>query len=268
MWLSRGQLMCFLQVDPGRMPLLQDFLINRDRLASKNLRHLSELVRGIAFRGRLDGNFAMLTSMIRVIAATAAFGVMHSALASRRAKGVAANAFGERNRNGLYRVFYLAQSAGTFAIWPRISANNRAANSTAPPPSLALLMHAIQAGAAVYAISAAKQVGVSRILGARRLRCWLGKGFVRREPEAQGPDRMRCRNTSTSRLVSMDSGDSSDAGSSLAIRGGWNKAAGGRPVKLPGTPRLYARSLISRDLHRNPNSASAPSERPANRQQR
>ena len=58
----------------------------------------------------------MWRSMIKVMAATAAFGLVHSALASRSTKRAAANRFGERNRNGLYRVFYLAQSAVTFGM--------------------------------------------------------------------------------------------------------------------------------------------------------
>ena len=53
----------------------------------------------------------MWRSMLKVAAATAVFGVAHSVLASRTAKRAAAETFGERNRNGLYRVFYIAQSA-------------------------------------------------------------------------------------------------------------------------------------------------------------
>jgi hypothetical protein len=46
----------------------------------------------------------MWRSMLKVAAATAAFGVVHSILASRPAKRAAARTFGERNRNGLYRI--------------------------------------------------------------------------------------------------------------------------------------------------------------------
>jgi hypothetical protein len=44
----------------------------------------------------------MRHSMLKVAAATAVFGLVHSALASRPAKRAAARTFGERNRNGLY----------------------------------------------------------------------------------------------------------------------------------------------------------------------
>jgi hypothetical protein len=58
----------------------------------------------------------MWRTMMKVMAATAAFGLVHSALASRGAKRAVARAFGERNRNGLYRVFYLAQSAAYLVV--------------------------------------------------------------------------------------------------------------------------------------------------------
>lgn len=48
----------------------------------------------------------MWRSMLKVAAATAVFGLVHSALASRSAKRAAAKIFGERNRNGLYRLLH------------------------------------------------------------------------------------------------------------------------------------------------------------------
>lgn len=46
----------------------------------------------------------MLRSMVKVAAAVAAFGLLHSALASRAAKQTAEDVLGQRNRNGLYRM--------------------------------------------------------------------------------------------------------------------------------------------------------------------
>ena len=54
----------------------------------------------------------MWRSMLKVMAATAAFGLVHSALASRRAKQAAADHFGERNRNGLDRRRSRAEQVG------------------------------------------------------------------------------------------------------------------------------------------------------------
>jgi len=129
----------------------------------------------------------MWRSMLKVAAATAVFGLVHKALASRTAKRAATRQFGERNRNGLYRVFYLAQSAVTFgmlAAYIRRQPSRELFRSKGP---LAFLMHAVQASAIVYATSAAEQVGIRRILGLENLKHWLGEGPVLPEPEAQGP---------------------------------------------------------------------------------
>lgn len=129
----------------------------------------------------------MLRSMIKVMAATAAFGLVHSALASRSAKRAAVNRFGERNRNGLYRVFYLAQSAVTFGMLATYIRRQPSKELYRVQGPLAVLMHAGQIAAIVHATAAARQVGIARILGLESLLCWLGDGSVPPEPEAQGP---------------------------------------------------------------------------------
>src|SRR4051794_33892210 len=48
-------------------------------------------------------------------------------------------------------------------------------------------MHAVQAGALVYATSPAGQIGIRRIIGLKSLERCLGDGPVPPEPEAQGP---------------------------------------------------------------------------------
>ena len=129
----------------------------------------------------------MWRSMMKVAAATAAFGLVHSALASRRAKRAAAETFGERNRNGLYRVFYLAQSAVTFGVLAAYVRRQPSRELYQVHGPLALLMHVGQVVALLHATAAARQVGVTRILGLESLLCWLGDGPVSPEPEAQGP---------------------------------------------------------------------------------
>lgn len=129
----------------------------------------------------------MWRSMCKVAAATAAFGCIHSALASRTAKRNAARVFGERNRNGLYRGFYIGQSLltlGLLALYIRRQPSRELYHVQGPP---ALLMCAIQAGAVAYATAAARQVGVGRITGVEGFVAWLGDGAVPAEPEAQGP---------------------------------------------------------------------------------
>ncbi|MBV9125815.1 MAG: hypothetical protein JO112_20890 [Planctomycetes bacterium] len=129
----------------------------------------------------------MWRSMFKVMAGTAAFGLVHTALASRQAKRVAAEHFGERNRNGLYRVFYLAQSAVTFAMLAAYIRRQPRRELYRVRGPLALLMHAGQVAALVQATAAARQVGIGRILGVDSLLCWMGDGPVPPEPEAQGP---------------------------------------------------------------------------------
>ena len=129
----------------------------------------------------------MWRSMFKVAAATAVFGVVHSALASRTAKRAAARHFGERNRNGLYRVFYIGQSLVTFGLLAAYIRRQPSRELYRVEGPLALLMHAIQAGAAVYATAAAGQVGLRRITGLESFLAWLGDGPVPPEPEAQGP---------------------------------------------------------------------------------
>ena len=129
----------------------------------------------------------MWRSMAKVAAATAVFGLAHSALASRAAKRAAARAFGERNRNGLYRVVYITQSVATFGLLAAYIRRQPSRELYKVEGPARFLMHAIQAGAVVYATSAAGQVGIRRILGLESLAAWLGDGPVPPEPEAQGP---------------------------------------------------------------------------------
>jgi methanethiol S-methyltransferase len=129
----------------------------------------------------------MWRSMFKVMATTAVFGLVHSTLASRAAKRAAARTFGERNRNGLYRGFYIGQSLVTFGMLAAYIRRQPSRELYRVEGALAFLMRAAQAGALVYATSAAAQVGLRRITGLESLLAWLGDGPVPPEPEAQGP---------------------------------------------------------------------------------
>jgi hypothetical protein len=102
-------------------------------------------------------------------------------------KRAAARACGERNRNSLYRVCFIGQSVATCGIlidYIRRQPNRELYRIDLPH---ALLLHAVQCGAAFYATAAARQVGLRRISGIERLVAWLGEGPVPPAPEAQGP---------------------------------------------------------------------------------
>lgn len=129
----------------------------------------------------------MWRSLCRVAAATALFGAVHSALASRPAKRAAARLWGERNRNGLYRVFFIGQSLVSFtalAVYIRRQPGRELYHLRGP---LVCVIRAGQGAALVYATAAARQIGISRILGLQSLLAWRGDGPVPAEPEAQGP---------------------------------------------------------------------------------
>lgn len=129
----------------------------------------------------------MWHNMLKVTLATAAFAVTHSVLASRPAKQAATRLFGRRNRNGLYRVLFIAQSAVTFALLAAYIRRLPGRELYRVQGPLAWLMHAGQGGAILYATAAARQVGFRRIVGLESFGCWLGDGPVPPEPEAQGP---------------------------------------------------------------------------------
>ena len=129
----------------------------------------------------------MWRSMFKVMAATTAFAVVHSALASRGAKRAATRTFGERNRNGLYRVVYITQSAATFAVLAAYI-RRQPSHELYRVRSAAIAHDArCSGGRLVYATAAARQVGIRRIVGLESFIAWLGEGPVLPEPEAQGP---------------------------------------------------------------------------------
>ncbi len=127
-------------------------------------------------------------SLLKVIAATAVFGVVHSVLASRQAKAAAARVLGQRERNGWYRVFFNAQSVVTLGVL--------AAYLWRLPDRMlyhirgwaALPLIAGQAAGLIYAVITAYHVGLAGILGLGPAAAYLrGEPTVPPEPEAQGP---------------------------------------------------------------------------------
>lgn len=131
----------------------------------------------------------MWHSMFKVAGATAVFGLVHSVFASRTVKEAAGRRFGERNRKGLYRLVYIGQSVVTFALLAAYIRRQPSREIYWVEGPGACFMHAIQAGALVYATAAAIQVGLRRITGLESFSAWLGDGPVPSEPEAQGPAR-------------------------------------------------------------------------------
>jgi protein-S-isoprenylcysteine O-methyltransferase Ste14 len=122
------------------------------------------------------------------VAATAAFGVVHSALASRRMKTAARRVAGDRARDAWYRPLYNAQAIATFAALAAYARRlpDRPLYQARGP--LVALLRLGQLAGLVYGGAAVRQIGVGRITGATGLAAWMhGRAVVPPEPEAQGP---------------------------------------------------------------------------------
>lgn len=124
----------------------------------------------------------------KAAAATALFGLVHSALASRAAKRATTRLVGQRGRNALYRPFYIAQSlaaSGALMLFVRRLPDHALYEVSQP---FAALMQAARAASVGYAVVAAHQVGINRMVGLTGLAAWLrDESSIPPEPEAQGP---------------------------------------------------------------------------------
>lgn len=132
----------------------------------------------------------MWKSILKVMAATVIFGIIHSALASQKAKTTAVRIIGERRRNAWYRPVYLVESLVTFgalALYVKGVPDQTLYRVRGP---LAGVMQLCRFASVGYALYAAHQVGIPAMLGWPGLSAWWrGALVVPREPEAQGPGR-------------------------------------------------------------------------------
>ena len=129
----------------------------------------------------------MWRGMIQAAGATAAFGVLHSMLASRAAKEAAAGLVGERNRDGLYRAFFNVQATVTTGMLVAYVARRPGRELYRVRGPARAAMHAGQAASLVMVVAAAHEVGMLRFGGLRSLAAWAAGGPVPPSPEAQGP---------------------------------------------------------------------------------
>src|SRR5688572_8258302 len=140
----------------------------------------------------------LVGSVLRVAAATAAYAVLHSALASTQAKAAAARLFGTQARNGLYRVAYNGQAVVTFGLLLAylLRQPDRVLYRLTGPSATAARVG--QALGWAYAVAAAREVGLLRITGLASFGAWMRAAadsaapgarepLVEPEPEAQGP---------------------------------------------------------------------------------
>jgi methanethiol S-methyltransferase len=127
-------------------------------------------------------------SIVKIMAATALFAGIHSLLAGRAAKRIAAEMLSERQRNALYRPFYNAQAVITFGALVLYGIKLPDRELYRASESLARLMRFGQIGSLLYLIYGARQIGFLKFAGVPNLLALLkGQTSVPREPEGQGP---------------------------------------------------------------------------------
>lgn len=120
--------------------------------------------------------------------ATIAFALFHSALATRRAKHIAAEVVGEHRRNAGYRLFFVGQSVVTFAMLVAYAARLPACTLYRARGATALALRAGQAGGLLHLLLSARQVGISRLAGIDNVQAWRKGLPIPPGPFAQGPE--------------------------------------------------------------------------------
>lgn len=128
-----------------------------------------------------------MRSVPRVVFATLAFAAVHSLLASRPAKRLAARTVGVRARDAWYRPLYNVHALASAAWWVRTVVKSPDRELWRAPPALAALMVAGQLAGAVWMARAAATVGLAQLLGIPGARAWLQGQPVPLPQEAQGP---------------------------------------------------------------------------------
>ncbi|MDB6029717.1 MAG: hypothetical protein JWM16_55 [Verrucomicrobiales bacterium] len=127
-------------------------------------------------------------TVLKVVAATGLFAVVHTILASRKAKATATRLVGERNRNAFYRPFYNAQAtvtSGALAYYIYKLPDKKLYQVNGPA---AWAMQGLRLGFLVYGVAAAREIGFAGLTGWTGIKARLaGKPVVPPEPEAQGP---------------------------------------------------------------------------------
>ncbi len=127
-------------------------------------------------------------SALRIVAATAAFALVHSLLASHRAKQAAQRVAGDRARDGWYRAFYNAQAVvatAALAAYARRLPDRTLYEVHGP---LRMLMRAGQLAGLALAAQAVREVGVLRFAaGATAGPNTLGASAPPAAIEGQGP---------------------------------------------------------------------------------
>ena len=126
-------------------------------------------------------------SVWRTVCGFAAWGLVHSLLATHTVKAFAAAKLGEPRRNGLYRISYNAVAVITLlalAVYIRRLPDRRLYRIHLP---WRVITGLLRVGLLGVAARAALEVGVGPFSGMSAAMSYLLKGTAAYEPEAQGP---------------------------------------------------------------------------------
>jgi methanethiol S-methyltransferase len=129
-----------------------------------------------------------MSEIIKVSLAVVIFAVVHSLLASLKAKRIAAHLIGEKAQAAFYRLFYIIQSFITFGLVLAYIQKLPKRSLYHVRGPFALLLRAGQALGLLHACWAAYQVGLTRITGLSNLSAWWQDVPAPPEPVAQGPE--------------------------------------------------------------------------------
>jgi hypothetical protein len=127
----------------------------------------------------------MLASMIKTGAATAAYGLVHSALSGRAAKRGAARLLGDRAAGGLYRAFFQAQSFATLAALVTYIRSLPDVELYRAGGLTAVALRGGQAAALAWAGWSVAEIGLNRFAGLDGLAA-LASGAPEVPPPAEG----------------------------------------------------------------------------------
>jgi hypothetical protein len=134
-----------------------------------------------------DSWVTFLKPSLRIVVATGIFAALHSAFASHTSKRAAERLIGKRNRDGLYRSFFIGQSLASFAALSCFIRGQRGKTLYHVKGSSAWPLRGAQIASFSMATLAAREVGLRRMSGLESFVQWRQTGEVQPEPEAQGP---------------------------------------------------------------------------------
>ena len=118
---------------------------------------------------------------LKVLIATGLFGAIHSALASRQVKRSVENAIGTESFNAFYRLFFNAQSVITFGALVALITTQKRRTIYRVRGAPAVLLRAGQLAGIVHAVIAAREVGITRLIGISDLPPTVAQGPERGE---------------------------------------------------------------------------------------